>query len=325
MKTKVIYVLVSQESDFYYEMFLLSHYSLRLYHPKGKVEVTLIMDSDTYQRLVEKKATILNDVTQVVVDVPREYTMIQRSRYLKTTLRQRVTGDFLFLDNDTIICGSLDEIDYTKATVAMVSNYNSSILLNDPNITKFCTQAGFSFLEGQPYYNSGVIYCKDAPDSYQLFEVWYNCWLTSIHNGIPQDQPALCQANKDVELIIDEMSGIWNCQYRCPSSKKYLKNAKILHYYGSSSGNNLILHCLFNNIREADGVTNPITRVVQKPRTIGISVLFCSMNNKRTLDYLFSDLLHVYDYTPPLFRLFISISRFFVKPIRFISKLKHLR
>ena len=38
MRTKIVYVLVSQETDYYYEMLQLSLYSLRLYHPNDVVE-----------------------------------------------------------------------------------------------------------------------------------------------------------------------------------------------------------------------------------------------------------------------------------------------
>ena len=143
MRTKIVYVLVSQETDYYYEMLLLSLYSLLLYHPKGDAEVEVVMDEDTHQRLVGKKAEMLNDVTPIVVSIPPEYTVMQRSRYLKTQLRQLVKGDFLFLDCDTLICDRLDDVDNIKANVAMVSDANYILKKCSPYARELCKRAGF--------------------------------------------------------------------------------------------------------------------------------------------------------------------------------------
>ena len=103
MKTKIVYVLVSQESDFYYEMLLLSLHSLRLYHSREDTEVVVVMDQDTHTRLQEMRATLLKEITPLPVDVPSDYSIKQRSRYLKTNLRELLRGDFLYLDTDTVL------------------------------------------------------------------------------------------------------------------------------------------------------------------------------------------------------------------------------
>jgi len=39
--------------------------------------------------------------------VPEELNQVQRSRYLKTTLRSILTGDYLFVDTDTVFASLL--------------------------------------------------------------------------------------------------------------------------------------------------------------------------------------------------------------------------
>lgn len=294
MKTKIVYVLVSEETDYYYEMVLLSLYSLRLYHPKGDTEVELVMDETTHQRLVEKKAAILDDVTPIVTSIPPEYTKMQRSRYLKTRLRRIVKGNFLYIDCDTIICNRLDDIDNVDATVAMVSDENRNNYLKSPHKIELCNKAGFSLLENQPYFNSGVIYVQDTSLSCLFFEEWNRLWNQSLLSNVPQDQPALCMANVNVGQIVTELPSAWNLQCRNGIGDNHVET-KILHYY--SSGNSYMRKNLFDFIRRSDSMEfiNPL---VQNPMTLGVSVF--TISDERLMRFVYSDILYLYDTKPRL-------------------------
>ena len=56
MSVRVVYVLVSREEDCFYEMFLLSLYSLRKHCPDRKV--SLVMDPETYDQVMINKEII---------------------------------------------------------------------------------------------------------------------------------------------------------------------------------------------------------------------------------------------------------------------------
>ena len=320
MRTKIVYVLVSQETDYYYEMFLLSHYSLRLRHPKGDAEVVLVMDTDTHQRLVDKKAPVLDDVTPVVVRIPEEYNVMQRSRYLKTSLRQRVEGDFLFLDTDTLVCEKLDDTDSFDVDIAMVADLHC---LHETGLSTIerCKQARFDHPEEYAYYNSGVIYCKECNSSRLLFKKWHEVWKQSASLGINYDQPALWKANHSVGGTIQELCGTWNCQVVSPLHAEYLQRSKILHYFVSVNLS-LLQYFLFSHIKKVGSITESTSQIALSPRETGISVFSLTMNNERVMYYVFSDLLHVYDYTPPVFRFLILLSRLLMKPVRILAKLK---
>lgn len=313
MRTKIVYVLVSQESDYYYEMFLLSHYSLRLHHPKGDAEVVLVMDTDTHQRLVDKKAPVLDDVTPVVVSIPEEYTIMQRSRYLKTSLRQRIEGGFLYVDCDTIICEPIDDIDILNENIAMLPERMTGGWM------KNFEKVNLGHLKDTAFYNSGIIYAKEAPDVYKLFEVWHASWKSYLHLGINLDQPALCEAIQETHCNIKKLSYIWN--YFLEKAETDINpQAKIFHYLSYDNG--IARHLLFSEIRQK-GIANNIAveRVVKNPFTIGCHIF--SINKEQMIGYLFSDILGTYSSAPPIFKFFLFLSHVTVKPVRFLSLLKH--
>ena len=83
---KIVYVLVSSEKDYYFEEFLISYYSLKMYNPK--TDVWLITDDVTSQR-IEKFLNILNvDVHKVSIDFASSISPRLRSRYIKTSIRE---------------------------------------------------------------------------------------------------------------------------------------------------------------------------------------------------------------------------------------------
>lgn len=317
MKTKIVYVLVSQEIDYYYEMLLLSLYSLRLHHPKGDAVVEVVMDEETHQRLVDKKAEMLNDVTPIVVPIPPEYTIMQRSRYLKTQLRQLVKGDFLYLDTDTLVCNSLIDIDKVDANIAMVADFNQELPLTDPYSIKKTCDAGFGDLKGQPYFNSGVIFTKDDSITYKFYMEWHHLWQQSCLRGIVYDQPALCQANCFFNKMIIELPGIWNCQLQVYNSHQYLE-AHIYHYYANHINFSRLL--FLDQIKKDNKVNIDVAQIAQNPYTTGYTVF--SITDRRLSRFMYSNILFIFDTIPLLFNTFLLLSRIFTRSIQSFSRMK---
>ena len=126
MHTKIVYAVTSDNSDIYLEQTYVSIYTLRKYHPDAYV--VLVVDDVTNATLKDKRDYIMNVVTEkVVVIPPKEYTKVERSRYLKTTLRNQIDGDYLFIDSDTVITASLDEIDTFEDDVCCVIDYHVTL------------------------------------------------------------------------------------------------------------------------------------------------------------------------------------------------------
>lgn len=233
MKTQIVYTLISTEKDIYLEQALVSIYSCRLHNPEAKI--ILITDNQTDITLIGKRASINKYINnKIIVSCPNNYSNKEKSRYLKTTIRQNLSGDFLFLDCDTVVCSSLSDIDNINAEIAMVPdthvkyedypfyNYMNNLLMN-------LYQTDVS--QDDYYFNSGAMFVRDTPLTNKLFKLWNKYWDESRQKGIKTDQQALFKVNHDLGNVIQQLPGIYNCQIGL--SIQYFYEAKVLHYFNA--------------------------------------------------------------------------------------------
>ena len=308
MRTKVVYTLVSDNSDYYLEQAMMSLHSLRIHN--ASVYVEIFVDNYTSTTLIEKRAGLLlyaNKVT--VIDIPQQFDKKHSSRYLKTNLRKFIKGDYLFIDCDTIICQPLSGIDDTKASIAMVSDLNGNLSLTDKLIIKRCEDGGMGNLEGMPYFNSGVIYAKDTPEVHHFYEEWHKNWKLSAENGVTFDQPALCKTNADNGLIIKELPGVWNCQFKYTQGYKYLSDAYIMHYFNPNGKEawTYPTDMIFERIKATGHIDSITNNLLRHPQTNLYAVM--SINKDSAYRLFNSDLTYIYFCQPRLYKTIASISK----------------
>ncbi len=232
MKTKIVYVLISDLTDNYLEQAIISLYSLRLYNPSATVE--MVVDDVTSKNLIDERAEILKYINKLhVIDCSAEMDKKQRSRHLKTSLRSIVDGDYLFIDTDTVIGGDLSDADKLKVDIGAVKDKH--ILLKDHPMKETINHWA-SIVEWDPkediYFNSGVFYVKDNAKTQEFYKKWNEEWHKSKNSGLNLDQPSLGKTNSQSNIKIQEIDGIWNCQIT-DNGLKYLYNGKIIHYFAS--------------------------------------------------------------------------------------------
>jgi hypothetical protein len=232
---KYVYVLTSFESDRYYEQFFLSIVSLRLHNPT--VKIILLLDALTEKRLIGKRIGYEKVISNtIIIDPPKGFSRKESSRWIKTSICQYVTGDFLYIDCDTVIAGDLDCSSFRGISIGAVPDCHVPFKkhryyrqFRDENI-----KMGFnSILEYDNYYNGGVIYCGDTPDSQRFFERWHTLWNDCRKKGNSQDMPSFNRANYELHNIISEIGGEWNCQIS-NNGLPFLERAKIIHYFATS-------------------------------------------------------------------------------------------
>lgn len=269
MKTKIVYVCVSDDLDTYLEQTFVSIYSLRKYNPDAFVEI--VVDKVTEATFIGKRAKIKELVSSITaVDVPLEFSKRQRSRYLKTNLRNLVTGDFLYLDTDTIIQNSLDEIDDLNCNVAAVREYNKiqSFTKNEGWMYSLAAKAGLeTVLDNEPYFNSGVMFVRDAPQACQLYSNWYECWGKTTEKGVDTDQTSLCWANKLSGSIIEFLDNSWNCLINFYGIN-YEKTAKVIHYTYELKNSRYVLSRLkgvFEDFKKTGDFSTVIEEIILNP------------------------------------------------------------
>ena len=237
MKTKIVYVLTSSVKDYYLEQTLLSIYSLKLYNPT--VKVTIVTDENTVKSFVGNRKKIYELADDIISpSIPAEFNNLQKSRYLKTKLRELISGDFLYVDTDTIISDSLDEIDEFKCDLGAVIDKHINIKWHSGKleIYKYAKKVNWTIPDNDLYFNGGLMYAKDSVIAHKFYQTWHKLWIEGVKNkGINIDQPTLALANDINGYPIVELDGTFNCQV-IENGLKYLVNAKIIHYYASNVG-----------------------------------------------------------------------------------------
>lgn len=229
MITKIVYVLASDCDDFFYEQCLISVLSARKSNPDG--HIVLVCDDSTRLSLTGLRSEII-DLVSEIIEVPftPDVDNFIRSRRMKLLLRELIKGDFLYVDCDTIIIQDLSEVDKWPYSVAAVLDGHSK-LKGHPMWSFFERQNAhldYPFEQIDSYFSGGVIFSRDDDTSRLFFNTWNQNYQISIKSGIKLDEPPLSKTNYDLEFVISELDGRWNCQVRFGAL--YLANAKILHF-----------------------------------------------------------------------------------------------
>lgn len=235
MKTKIVYSIVGCEKNFYVEQAYMSVRSLRIHNTECRVE--LVVDPSTYFFMKSQKYNLVQCVDEIhVIEPPAGYTMKQISRYLKTTIRNVIEGDFLFIDTDTIITSSISEIDNMNFDVAAVASAHDALYvsMSDEWIISNAKKVGWNDIVGLPHFNSGVFLVKDTEKSRALYNRWHELWNECRLKGSDIDQLPLTKANRDCGYVIQELPGEWNAQILRPAGLHLMPTAKIVHYFASN-------------------------------------------------------------------------------------------
>ena len=320
MKTKIIYSLVCGNSDTYLEQLMVSAYSVRKYNPNA--EIAVLIDKKTEEILSDRGSELKEIVSEIIsIDTPFPEDKMRSSRYLKTNLRRFVKGDYLFIDCDTIVCESLGDIDNVSFELGMVADLNGPLLLTEKNVLEKCKKAGFEDVEGKPYFNSGVIYAKDTPNVHQFYEEWYHQWQYSDTNGVPYDQPALCQANINMGYMVKELCGKWNCQFKF-FGKSFLNTAMILHYYSNTEYDHpsYSQQHIFEYVREKKCIDSNVKKMIKNPRTIFYTVM--TVTSDKAFEYFNSEMIHYFFNVPPAYKIALKVAKFVEIPVLLLSKIK---
>jgi len=267
-----LYTLTSSTNDIYYEQFLLSAMSLKLLMPDA--QVILLCDTKTKETLTGNRREYEKLVTETfTVDAPPEMPQIEVSRWVRTSMRRLVPGDFLFLDGDTIVTDDLSAI--ANAGIKFGACLDKHSLINrhakSRNIIELDKKLGFNSHLSNRHYNGGVLYCADTPETHKFFDRWHKLWLFSKSKNIQRDQPSLNMAIYENPSLFTELDGIWNCQIAF-NGLPYLANSKIIHYFATdfifnSSPFILASEHIFKEIKEAGVIPEKTLELLKNPRT----------------------------------------------------------
>lgn len=317
MKTKVVYSVISDETDFYLTQALMSIYTLKKYNPE--VSVLLVTDEKTKASMTGKRTEILKYLNDVIcVDIPCQYNKVKRSRYLKTSLREHVLGDYLFIDTDTIVCSSLSDIDQMNCDIGATADKHVCIGNHPMKVyIKECSQAaGFTMRDDVPYFNSGVMYVKDNEITHMFYEEWHKTWLQTVNKGIVSDQASLAKANEKLGFVIKDIGGEWNCQLE-DNGLKYMDQAKILHYFASTAKKEIkspftyYQASVYDRIRESGGIPEDVKNIIMNPKQGFLER--CRIIANDDLNYMTSPIHRLFVESPKLYNYLVILTRLLLK------------
>lgn len=238
MTPQIVYVLVANEKNLYLEEMWVSLYSLRLQSnaPSSgdSYHVVVLVDEDT-EKMVKARPVLLKLIDElIVVPTPEGYNAKQRSRQIKTTVREVVKGDYIFIDTDTVICKPLESITSNLAPQTYIAAVPDGHLPLDeclfPPVGEVKRIFGEDCSDSKYWFNSGVMYVRDTTEAHEFYKRWNENWAYScFEKGNSQDQPALLKTDKEFGYLIKELPGIYNAQVAM--SLKYFADAVILHWW----------------------------------------------------------------------------------------------
>ena len=235
MIPQIVYVLVANEKNLYLEEMWVSMFSLRRHHPEATVKVLVDMETKEYLSRCPQLTSMIDET--VVVQTPAGYNAKQRSRQIKTTIRNVLTGDYIFIDTDTVICKPLDGI---VEDIAEMKDFRGIAAVREGHATMKDTLFpptgtvkrifDIDISQSPLMTNSGVMFVADIPFTHEFYKRWNENWKRScFEKGNSQDQPSLYATDCQYGYVIRELSGIYNAQVAM--SLKYYADAVILHWW----------------------------------------------------------------------------------------------
>lgn len=198
--------------------------------------VSLLTERETDNGLKGSRNLINEYVSEkIVVDLDSSLSQMQKSRWLKTSTRKFVKGDFLYVDVDTVFAAPLDESLLSEDVMGVPDgNYPLSdhplkwFILDNLNKLGYSTNSKY-------HINSGVLYLKDTPYVHHFIDEWHELWQDSCKKGIFIDQAALQQAIYNSNETLKLLPNSWNAQFG--RNINTLLDGIILHYYSSWNDN----------------------------------------------------------------------------------------
>ena len=235
MIPQIVYVLVANEKNLYLEEMWVSIFSLRRHHPEATVKVLMDIETKEYLSRFPQLTSMIDET--VVVQTPAGYNAKQRSRQIKTTIRNVLTGDYIFIDTDTVICKPLDGI---VEDIAEMKDFRGIAAVREGHATMKDTLFpptgtvkrifDIDISQSPLMTNSGVMFVADIPFTHEFYKRWNENWKRScFEKGNSQDQPSLYATDCQYGYVIRELSGIYNAQVAM--SLKYYADAVILHWW----------------------------------------------------------------------------------------------
>lgn len=230
----ICYAIASDEDTSYADLAYISARAARIVHPE--ITLSIIIDDKTSAHLKAAKSRILGFVDHVVTIACPHESVVDRSRFIKTTSRLHITGDFMMIDADAVPVRSIQEIFELDCDLAAALDLNdeSGKYQLENWVVALYKKLGWSS-DISHYYNAGVIFYRDTPACHAVCKLWHENWQLTLAAGSNKDQPSFNRAIMVAKPRIIAIAPRFNAMIFDNIDRA--RNAAILHFFKSLSSN----------------------------------------------------------------------------------------
>jgi hypothetical protein len=211
----ICFVLAAKGLGLYADMAAVAALAVRRLHPKARI--ILVTDEPTARAIDHGKHAIADIVSEIIVQRTGTDLPTVSSRFLKTSLRQLVKGDYLYLDNDAIAVRPLDRGWPRRVDLAVAR-----------------------------YLNSGVAFVRDTPGAHAFYAEWHRRWKQTLSLGIWQDQFSFNSASitgtGTIAILPDRDNWVTH------STAMLRGRARIFHFFASTYGDEVPVNTLLGHL-----------------------------------------------------------------------------
>lgn len=228
---KIVYVITSAGRDAYTAMTRVSAASLRMTNPGAKIVVAC--DAETDRAVRASNDPLLGEVDEWLAFETPPGEAAFRNRFLKTSLRQRVSGEYLFLDSDTIVRDDLAPVfrmggDIAGAPAHAREEHPCCIWSGDQKTLDEMQWA----IGRELYVCGGVLWVSESDGAHRFYRLWHEKWQAAHRQlGEFRDQPALNSAIHDSHVACARLPVRYNAQI-C-ANPLCMPDAAVWHYFYS--------------------------------------------------------------------------------------------
>ena len=226
---RYVYVLVDRGelATNYASLCLLSAISVRGVDATSRI--TVVADPATVRSLRQRKHPVL-DAADDWVEAPVDGTPTFISRFLKTTLLQRLQDSFVYLDGDTVVVRPIAGRGRHPASLQMATDR----FLHHPKpgfpdwVRPLYEQMGWE--PTRHYFNAGVLFVRNDGDAGRFFEQWHHRWQAFVRaTGRMNDQPALNSSIEASGVTVARLPLRYNAMVKV--REHYRWRARTIHFF----------------------------------------------------------------------------------------------
>jgi hypothetical protein len=229
----ICFVLAAKDLGLYADMAAVAALAVRRLHSQARI--ILVTDEPTARAIDHRRHALGNIASEIIVQSTGADDPIVSSRRLRTSLRQLVKGDYLYLDNDAIAMQPLDRRWPEGADLALAHDWNERRIPPAalPLIESLSARLDWGFTPDR-YLNAGVILVRDAPGAQAFYSEWHRRWQQTLSLGIREDQWSL---NSTIAAGVATVAILPDADNWATHPNNLLRGrARIFHFWASAYG-----------------------------------------------------------------------------------------